>query len=285
MLLSRIEPEKLIVFKEVLASAAAEHIPIALIGAFARDVFLVGIHNISPTRKTMDVDWAVKVKDWAHYKRLRDNLILKKNFKEAPEKNHPERLVDSSGNCVDILPFGGVEDVSKSSITWPEDDSQMSMLGFEEAFQSAVELMVSDGTSTLAVPVVGLTGIVLLKIIAWTDRENNLRARRKHIKDIHTIISHYTRISSDRLKTGADSDLAEMYPDAILSGARLLGRDLRRLCHKETEMALDKLFKRQSASKGECLFNQDFRDHCQGSYTKAKALVQALYMGFLEGNK
>ncbi len=159
------------------------------------------------------------------------------------------------------------------------------MLGFEEAFQSAVELKVSDGTSTLAVPVVGLTGIVLLKIIAWTDRESNLRARRKHVKDIHTIISHYTRISSDRLKTGADSDLAEMYPDAILTGARLLGRDLRRLCHKETEMALDKLFKRQSASKGECLFNQDFRDHCQGSYTKAKALVQALYMGFLEGNK
>ncbi len=285
MLLSRIEPEKMIVFKEVLSSAAAEHIPIALIGAFARDVFLVGIHNISPTRKTMDVDWAVKVKDWAHYKRLRDNLILEKNFKEAPEKNHPERLVDSSGNCVDILPFGGVEDVSKSSITWPEDDSQMSMLGFEEAFQSAVELTVSDGTSTLAVPVVGLTGIVLLKIIAWTDRESNLHARRKHVKDIHTIISHYTRISSDRLKTGADSDLAEMYPDAILTGARLLGRDLRRLCHKETEMALDKLFKRQSASKGECLFNQDFRDHCQGSYTKAKALVQALYMGFLEGNK
>lgn len=186
---SKIEPEKLKLLKVVLKSAKAEKMPIALIGASARDAFLPGIHNISPIRKTMDVDFAVKVKNWAHYRRLRNYLIEKMKFNKAPEENHPERLIDQSGNCLDILPFGGVEDKKEGSIVWPEDNVKMSMVGFKEAFQSAENLKVSDGSITLIIPVVGLPGIVLLKIIAWIDRENDIHNRRKHVKDIYTIIS------------------------------------------------------------------------------------------------
>ncbi len=282
---SKIEPGKLKVLEAVLKSAEAENMPIALIGASARDIFLVGIHNISPTRKTMDVDFAVKVKNWAHYRRLRNYLVEKMNFNEAPETNHPERLIDPYGNCLDILPFGGVEDKKEGSIVWPEDNVKMSIIGFNDAFQSAEDLKVSDGSNTLIIPVVSLPGIVLLKIIAWIDRENDIHNRRKHIKDIYTIISHYSSINSNRLITGTDSDLAEMHDNAILTGSRLLGRDLRRLCSKETETKIDSLLKRQSENKGECLFNQDLREHCRGSYAKAKELIQTLYTGFQEGNK
>ncbi|MFZ2655592.1 MAG: nucleotidyl transferase AbiEii/AbiGii toxin family protein [Victivallales bacterium] len=285
MLSSNVEPENLKILEEVLKASKAENIPLALIGAFARDVFLVGIHNINPVRKTMDVDWAVKVKNWDDYKRLREYLIKKMKFKEAPEKDHPERLIASSGKLVDILPFGGVVDKKDGSIVWPEDNVRMSMIGFDEAFKSAEEFKVTDGTNSLVIPVVSIPGIVLLKIIAWTDRESNLLARRKHIRDIHTVISHYSRINAGRLKSGPDTDLAEMYPNALLTGARLLGRDLRHLCHKEAEDIIDKLLKRQSEGKGECLFNQDFRKHLGGNYDNAKMMVQALYNGFQEGNK
>ena len=30
----------------------------------------------------------------------------KMKFNKALEENHPERLIDQSGNCLDILPFG-----------------------------------------------------------------------------------------------------------------------------------------------------------------------------------
>ena len=70
-------------------------------------------------------------------------------FNKAPEENHPERLIDPSGNCLDILPFGGVEDKKEGSIVWPEDNVKMSMVGFEEAFQFASFLSkpvrISDG--------------------------------------------------------------------------------------------------------------------------------------------
>lgn len=50
----------------------------------ARDIFLVGIHKINPVRKTLDVDWAVKVKSWSHYKRLRDYLVKERKFNLIP---------------------------------------------------------------------------------------------------------------------------------------------------------------------------------------------------------
>ncbi len=178
-----------------------------------------------------------------------------------------------------------MEDKKEGYIVWPEDNVKMSIIGFDEAFQSAENLKVSDGSITLIIPVVSLSGIVLLKIIAWIDRENDLRNRRKHVKDVYAIISHYSMINSDRLKTGTDSDLSEMYDNAILTGARLPGRDLRRLCRKETKFQIDKLLKKQSEGKGECLLNQDLREHWRGSYARSRELVQTLYKGFLEGNK
>ncbi len=63
------------VLKALLKAAHKVGVPVALIGASARDVMLVGLHNIQPARKTMDVDCAAKVNDWQHYKKLRTFML------------------------------------------------------------------------------------------------------------------------------------------------------------------------------------------------------------------
>ena len=281
MQLSQLDPEKLKVLKSIISCAEEIRIPIVLIGASARDVFLTGIHKIPPSRSTMDVDFAVRVKNWDHFNQFRKKLIEQDGFKKDEDPKHPERLISPDGKWADILPFDGIED-KNGSIFWPEDNIEMSVLGFEDAFGSAQIVKLPTDSNFLEVSVATLPGISMLKLLAWMDRQHDIQNRRKHVKDIYVIIENYSMINSKRLEKGPDSDLEELYPDALLTGARLLGRDIRKLCNKNTEAKLDDLLQEQTKSQGNCLFNQDLRKYCYGDYKRAKQLVTALYEGFKE---
>ena len=77
------------------------------------------------------------------------------------------RLIHETGFLVDLVPFGGVEDVS-GQISWPPDFSIVtSTIGFREAYDNSIEVSI-DGD--LIVKVASLAGLALMKIVAWDDR-------------------------------------------------------------------------------------------------------------------
>ena len=116
-------------------------------GALARDLLLEYVHGIRAPQATRDVDVAVAVQDWARYEQLID--ALKNTYRFEPT-NWPYRLRSAEGLYVDVIPFGLVEGPGRT-ISWPPHAFVMTMLGFEEAYNSIIKFFQVDemASSTL----------------------------------------------------------------------------------------------------------------------------------------
>ena len=87
-----------------------------------------------------------------------------------------------------MIPFGGVSD-DHGQIAWPpKHDFVMSVLGFNEVYQNAWDVTLSKNPE-LSVKVASPAGILLLKLIAWTER-----GREYQGKDAIDVIKHYSKI-------------------------------------------------------------------------------------------
>jgi predicted nucleotidyltransferase len=138
----KIDPEKVSVLRSIKEVARELDIPFFVVGAFARDVVFEHIHRIPAPRATKDIDLGVEVANWEEFHRLTGTLIERKLFTPT---GLPHRFVaTTSATVVDIVPYGGITGETKR-ISWPPDhDMIMSMLGFEEAYQSALEVRLSN---------------------------------------------------------------------------------------------------------------------------------------------
>ena len=83
----------------------------------------------------------------------------------------------------------------------------MSVTGFRECFQHAVQVKISDKPK-LTINVVNLVGLAILKLISWD--ENSVR-RQKDASDLIFIIKNY-------LDAGNLERLFEEAPDIVDSG-------------------------------------------------------------------
>ena len=193
-----------------------------LVGAAARDI-LLAMHNIKPERATRDVDFAVRVEDWDIYNELRRRLI-EKGFKE----NRAPHIFIFKTATFDIIPFGEIT-TEKSEILWPQDGRVMTMLGFEEAFNTSHRFTTSK---ELRIHIASLASLVMLKIIAWKDRPTE---RSQDPLDISTIMRRYFDAGNRDRFYDDHSELADMEPFTVeRAGAALLGRDLKKICAKST---------------------------------------------------
>lgn len=223
------------------SSAEVADAPLMLVGAYARDMRLEGTPGTLSLRRTRDVDVAVMVKDWEHFGRVRHGLLSR------PERDFaagapPHRMRFRSRLEVDIVPFGAVMD-GDGVIRWPPDgDVQMSVLGFEDAYDAATEMAL--GGERLRV--VTLPGLVLLKLMAWNDDPT----RTKDAEDIAAVVRRYLDVPSHegRLWQGQDSDLVEVPDfDYEAAGARLVGRDLARIVrHGQVRLAIEGILGRET---------------------------------------
>jgi predicted nucleotidyltransferase len=180
------------IYARVRAVAESLTIPTLIVGATARDIILVHGFGAAIERGTRDVDFGIQVKNWEHYTQLRDALI-ESGLTHHRQKTHQLSIKDSDGLPweIDLIPFGGVSDAN-GQITWPpEHDFAMSVLGFEEAFACAWHVTLSQ-TPELTVRVASPPGILLLKLIAWTERGSEMRG--KDAADIYYIVRHYAKI-------------------------------------------------------------------------------------------
>lgn len=91
---------------------------------------------------TNEIDFRILVETWDQFTRLRDALIANKSFQSHRTVGH--RLIHESGLLVDLVPFGGLEEVS-GQISWSPDFSiVMSTIGFREAYDHSIQVRIAD---------------------------------------------------------------------------------------------------------------------------------------------
>jgi len=200
-------------------------IPIMLIGAGARLLMLDWKYNLASSRTTKDWDLAVKVNSWDEFDRLRQALLQESAQLFQPTKL-AQRLIHISGVPIDLVPFGGLARAD-GTIVWPDDNTEMTILGFDEALLHAnlIELDVEGNLLVASIP-----ALVVMKLFAFADR--------KHVddlKDAEFILKHYLQYHNEnRVFDELATQLASGEIEYQEAGPFLLGKDAGQLCNRQT---------------------------------------------------
>ena len=204
-----------------------QQVPYYLIGANALSLQLLR-QGEPPIRATKDIDFAVMVSSFDQYDAVRDELLAT-GFHEA---QLPYTLRHVEYNVViDLLPFGKIEE--KDKVRFHERQVDLVVLGFKEILSEAETIMLES--QEISVP--PLPGIVLLKLISWSDRPE---MRSSDLDDIYHIITVYHDLSFDEI-TEQHSELLLSEPyDTKLIAARLLGRKMAPILQKSATL-LDRI--------------------------------------------
>lgn len=229
----KIDPEKIKVLRNIKDVADDLGIPFFVVGAFAREVIFEHIHQIPSPRMTEDIDIGVEVANWEEFQLLKTTLLDRKILAETKSSH---RFVDTeSSMIVDILPYGGISGESKK-ISWPPDyDMVMSMLGFEEAYRSALTVRLSR-KPVLDILIPSVPALAILKLISWNDA---YPTRERDAQDLLFILENYdaTGIEAQLYGTHVPLLTEEEY-DTRLASVRLLGRDIAHVCEQATANTL-----------------------------------------------
>ncbi len=183
--------------------------------------YLIGVNAIAlkllkeglkPSRGTKDIDFAVMVSSISQYDQIVENLV-KNGFNrvEAPwTLYHKEYNV-----AIDLLPFGEIEE--QNTLSFNKRVTDLHVLGFKEVLENPSQVEVED----IIVNIPPLPGMVLLKLVAWSDRPEE---RDNDLSDILRIIHHYYDSNWDDI-TNNHHDLLKDPFDRLKISARVLGRE------------------------------------------------------------
>ena len=190
-----------------------------VVGALARDLIIEYSYSITSPRRTEDIDLGVEVTTWEQFEVLKDSLIATGKFSDTPEK----RRVRFGDFFVDIIPFGPITD-ENNRISWPpEHETMMSIMGFEEAYESSITIRLNSDPE-LDIKVSTLPGLAVMKVVSWKEKYPE---RSRDAQDLLFIMQKYWEAGNfDRLYEKEQSLLAEEGFDTQLAGIRLLGRDM-----------------------------------------------------------
>lgn len=276
----KIDPDKIKALRSIKDVAESLDIPFFVVGAFAREIIFEYIHQIPSPRITEDIDIGVEVANWEEFQRLR-TILLDRKILTATKTPHRFTATESS-MIVDILPYGGISGESKK-ISWPPDhDMVMSMLGFEEAYRSALTVRLSL-KPVLDILIPSVPALAILKLISWNDA---YPTRERDAQDLLFILENYDA-------TGIEAKLYDAYIpllteeeyDTRLASVRLLGRDIAHLCGPETLTTLTTILNRETdEDQGFRLLTQMVKGTSfQGvKFEAALQLLKKLLQGILE---
>ena len=261
-------------------AAASLDIPFLLAGAAARDTVLVNLWGMRAGRATADIDFAFSVRDWTHFHELRDALVATSVFQRLRHQEQRLAYTDPEHGFsipVDLVPFHGVARADQK-IEWPpEGDFVMNVAGFEEALVSALLIEAEPG---LVVRVTSIPGLLLLKLVAWLDR-NVINS--KDADDIFTLLKSYASAGNEARIYEHEYELLETFGyDLTLVGAYLLGRDAERIAGKETAHQVRELL--TSERHIDRLLSQIVGVAASAERSRtAEDILQRFRSGFLEG--
>jgi predicted nucleotidyltransferase len=219
------EPTKMLF--EDFASLASE-VNWFVVGAAARDMLICYLYGIEGVQATYDVDMGVQLESWESYHEIKTRLLSSGKFTKADQI---QRVVHHRGLPLDLVPFGTLAKPN-FTIQWPpENNPQMSIVGYDDALKAALRVRISH-KPPLDIRVATPPSIAFLKLIAWAEGPER---RRKDVQDLLFILRHYLDLDNwDRL-SGEHRDLTDepdFQPDT--AAAQLLGRDMARIASPHT---------------------------------------------------
>ncbi|HEX7333410.1 MAG TPA: nucleotidyl transferase AbiEii/AbiGii toxin family protein [Pyrinomonadaceae bacterium] len=274
----KLPAEQVSIIRQVVRVAESQGLSLFIVGAQARDLLVQYAYDLPVQRITNDIDFGIVVESWDQFIRLGDSLIASKSFQS--HKKVRQRLVHETGLFIDLVPFGGLEEVS-GQISWPPDFSiVMSTVGFREAFDNSVQVRI---TGDLIVRVASLAGLALMKIIAWADRHFERDAQ-----DLGLIMTHYLAAGNDdRVYTehGDCFDLLNEEFDYERASVRILGRDVGRLLTSGSSAIVEQTLSQETdRANPEALAVVMTRNvtNYRGDYDVALSMVAELRKGISE---
>ena len=158
----------------------------------------------------------------------------------------------------------------------------MNVLGFQEACDAAEWVRVQDEPE-LDVPVATPAGMVLLKIIAWTDRGSDVR--KKDAMDIAYLLTTYEAIPEvvDALYADNNTHIMERYGwDITQAAAHLLGQHARNIAQANTRGEIVRLANGGSGTLNLERLAEEMCEHIEVQYDRNQHLLSSFMAGFLE---
>lgn len=196
--------------------------PFYLIGVNATDIQLLK-EKIKPSRGTKDIDFAVMVPSFSAYDSIKEKLF-NKGFNQTREiytLYHQEYNV-----AIDLLPFGQIEE--DNTIKFTDRSVDLIVLGFKEILGETKTISIDEN---LFVQVPPLHGMIILKLIAWSDRPEH---RNTDLEDIYRIVKHYYDVETASV-FDEHFDLLQTNPfDQKMIAARIMGRKIASILAKST---------------------------------------------------
>jgi predicted nucleotidyltransferase len=189
-------------------------IPYYLIGVSAIALELLK-EGIKPSRGTKDIDFAVMISSIKEYEKICSALESKGFNKVAA----PWTFYSKKFNvAIDLLPFGEIEE--NYTVNFNDRYTDLHVLGFSEVMEEAVQVEIEEKIANIP----PLPGMVILKLIAWSDRPEE---RENDLSDILKIIQHYYDLKWDEIVEKHYDTLDKDPFDQLLIAAEVLGRDSR----------------------------------------------------------
>jgi len=273
---------------EIINHVAMENdIPFFVAGATAREIIFYHHYNIQTGTATKDIDFGIKVSNWDQFNQLKKGLLDTGEFVEKQK----HKLEHKNGIPLDLVPFGGIASKS-ASITWPPDnDIEMNILGFGEAYEHALWVRLRD-KPVLDIPFASIAGLALMKIISWDDgythNTSDIKKRRKNdSRDLAFFMKNYIDAGNQE-RFYSDASLQEGVDyDYINGSARFLGRDIANIANKQSLQTVFKILDREcdgarSSTLAEDIMRQ--KDETR-DYDTILSNINSLKQGIKEGIK
>lgn len=200
------------VFEIIDKVLVRREIPYYLIGVTAVTLKLLG-EGIKPSRGTKDIDFALMLSSIDEFEAVVGDLE-EHGFNKAKA---PWTLYHPIYNvAIDLLPFGEIEE--HDTVNFNKRYSDLHMLGFKEVMSEPENVIIEERL----VHIPPLAGMIILKLVAWSDRPED---RQNDLSDILLIIRRFYDIAFDEIVTDHyDLIDEEGNFDELILSAQVLGR-------------------------------------------------------------
>lgn len=238
-----------------------------VIGATARDI-IMELHNESSGRLTNDLDIAITINNWEQYKTVEEGITKLTNFTKDPVQKQRFKYLGKFD--LDIVPYGDImkED---NKIFWPPDEGfAMTVLGFSAVNEAALKVKIDED---IEIQIASLTGIFILKVVAWKDRNHKTN---KDADDMAFILQNYLEINRDESLEYFEEIYTEDHT-IFKGGATLLGKHLNEVLnyHPEAKQRITDILTSEIEKKEESkLINQILETHKALSYEEVLKSIQ-----------
>jgi predicted nucleotidyltransferase len=186
-------------------------IPYYLIGVSAIALELLK-SDIKPSRGTKDIDFAIMIASLKEF----DDIVAGLEGKGFHKAKAPWTLFHPDYNvAIDLLPFGQIEE--NDTVGFNERYTDLHVLGFKEVLSETEQVPIEEKIAQIP----PLHGMIILKLISWSDRPEE---RDNDLKDILIIIKNYYEIDWDEILTNHYDAIPEGDFDKLIIAARVLGR-------------------------------------------------------------